>query len=76
MSTYTITRNRKSERLTPDERKALKAYRKGFNTEVDCAVSIGIDRLVLNRVLLVGSGAPATIEKIRAALIAQIERDV
>jgi hypothetical protein len=62
--------SRKSERLTTDEKKALKQYRKGFITEVDCAVSIGIDRLVLNRVLLIGSASPATIEKIRAALTA------
>jgi hypothetical protein len=70
MSTYTITRSRKSEKLTPEERKALKQYRKGFDTEVDCAVSIGIDRLVLGRVILVGSGSPTTIEKIRTALAA------
>jgi hypothetical protein len=68
MSTYTITRSRKSEKLTPDERKALKLYRKKFDTEVDCAISIGIDRLVLNRVLLIGSASPGTVEKIRAAL--------
>lgn len=68
MSTYTITRSRKSEKLTAEERKALKQYRKGFDTEVDCAVSIGIDRLVLNRVLLIGSASPVTIEKIRVAL--------
>lgn len=68
MSTYTITRSRKSEKLTPEERKALKLYRKGFDTEVDCAVAIGIDRLVLNRVLLIGSASPTTVEKIRMAL--------
>lgn len=68
MNTYTITKSRKSEKLTPEERKALKQYRKGFDTEVDCAVAIGIDRLVLNRVLLIGSASPATVEKIRAAL--------
>lgn len=70
MSTYTVTKTRKSEKLTKEELKALKAFRKQFDTEVDCAVKIGIDRLVLNRVILVGSGAPATIEKIRAALAA------
>lgn len=68
MSTYTVTKTRKSERLTKEELKALKLYRKGFNTEVDCAVSIGIDRLVLNRVLLVSSGSPITIGKIKIAL--------
>jgi hypothetical protein len=68
MSTYTTSR--KSEKLTAEERKALKQYRKGFDTEVECAVSIGIDRLVLNRVLLIGSASPGTVEKIRAALTA------
>lgn len=71
MSTYTITKSRKSERLTAEEKKALKQFRKGFTTEVDCAVAIGIDRLVLNRVLLIGSASPATITKIRAALSAK-----
>lgn len=68
MSTYTVTKTRKSEKLTAEERKALKQYRKGFDTEVDCAISIGIDRLVLNRVLLIGSASPATVEKIRTAI--------
>lgn len=58
----------KSVELTKSELKSLKEYRKRFYTEVDCAVSIGIDRLVLNRVMLVGSGAPKSIEKIRLAL--------
>lgn len=75
MSTYTVTKKRKSELLTKAEIKALKAYRKQFDTEVDCAVSIGIDRLVLNRVLLVGRGAPETIEKIRAAIGGTINVD-
>lgn len=70
MSTYTITRKRKSEKLTTDERKALKQYRKGFDTEVACAVSIGIDRLVLNRIMMTGSGSPESIEKIRTAIAA------
>jgi hypothetical protein len=66
----TNTMSRKSERLTANEKKSLKQYRKGFNTEVDCAVAIGIDRLVLNRVMLIGSASPVTVEKIRAALSA------
>jgi hypothetical protein len=58
----------KSVVLTKAERKKLEGYRKQFYTDVDCAVSIGIDRLVLNRVMLVGSGAPKSIEKIREKL--------
>ena len=58
----------KSVPLGKDGFKALKAYRKGFETEVECALSIGIDRTVLNRVLLTGSGAPETIERIKSVL--------
>lgn len=62
------TRKRKSEPLTREEQAALKKYCNGFHTAIDCAEAIGISREVLGRVLLVGSGAPETIEKIRAAL--------
>jgi hypothetical protein len=58
----------KSVPLTRSELKALKEYRKRFEKEVDCAASIGIDRLVLNRVMLVGSGSPRSIEKIKSAI--------
>lgn len=68
MDGMTTIKRRKSEPLTKSEVKALKAYRQGFSTEVDCAVSIGIDRLVLNRVMMVGSGSPETIGKIKKVL--------
>lgn len=58
----------KSVPLTKDELKALKRYRKGFDKEVDCAASIGVDRLVLNRIIMVGSGSPYSIDKIKAAI--------
>lgn len=74
MTTETVTGSRKSVKLTKEELKALKAYRKGFDTEVECALSIGIDRLVLNRVQLVGSGSQITIEKIRIAIKAELEK--
>lgn len=60
--------NKKSESLTRPERKALKEYRKGFITDVACAGAIGIDRNVLVRIMLSGSGAPSTVEKIRLAI--------
>jgi uncharacterized protein YnzC (UPF0291/DUF896 family) len=63
-----MTRKRKSEALTEAEHAALKQYRTGYNTEVECALSIGIDRVVLNRVLAVGSGSPETIKKVRQVL--------
>jgi hypothetical protein len=45
MTTETLNTPRKrSVELTKPERKALKEYRKGFETEVQCATSIGIDR--------------------------------
>ncbi len=60
---------RKSIRLTPVEVKSLKNYRKRFHTEIECAEAIGISRVVLNRVIHLGSGSEATIEKIRTAIL-------
>jgi hypothetical protein len=56
----------KSVKLTHRELSRLKAYREKFDTEVDCAISLGMDRVVLNRILAVGSGSLKSIEKIRA----------
>jgi hypothetical protein len=61
-------RKRKSVVLTKQEMSELKKYKKSFNTITECAISIGIDRNVLDRVLLAGSGAPESIEKVKAAL--------
>lgn len=67
--TETMTMGRrKSVRLTKPEHSALKQYRKKYNTAVECAISIGIDRIVLNNVILKGSGSPETIEKIKSIL--------
>jgi len=63
----TFTKKR-SESLTREEYKALKAYRKQFTTEIDCALSLRIDRGVLGRVLLTGSGSPDSIDKIRVGI--------
>jgi len=57
-------RKRKSVALSKDQWNSLKKYRKGFNTEVECALSIGLDRNVLNNIILKGSGSPESIEKI------------
>jgi predicted DNA-binding protein (UPF0251 family) len=59
--------------LSKEEKAALKLYRTGFVTEVECALSIGIDRNVLSRVMGFGSGSPETIAKIKAALKANPE---
>lgn len=61
-------RKRKSVRLSKEEVAGLKKYRRRFNTVTECAISIGIDRNVLDRILLASSGSPETIEKVKAAL--------
>lgn len=68
MNAPTSAKQKRSVALTDREHSSLKAYRERFSTEVDCALSIGVDRLVLNRVILVGSGAPVSIKKIKKAL--------
>jgi hypothetical protein len=67
MSKATTDNNkkRKSVPLTREELKSLREYRNGFDSEVACALSLGVDRLVLNRVMLVGSGSQDYIKKIR-----------
>jgi predicted DNA-binding protein (UPF0251 family) len=66
-----ITSKRKSVALTTDEFTALKQFASGYRTVVECAEVIGISRVVLDRILLVGSGSPETVQKVRAALMAQ-----
>lgn len=66
-----ITSKRKSEALTKDEFTALKQFAKGFRTVVECAEVIGVHRVVLDRILIVGSASPETAAKIRAALAAK-----
>jgi sugar diacid utilization regulator len=62
------TRKRKSEKLTNDERKALKKFVASFSTVIDAAESIGIHRNTLDMVLIKGSGSPETVQAIRASL--------
>lgn len=68
MITTETSRIRKSERLTSDEYKALVKLVNAQPTQVDAAEIIGISREVLGRVLIVKSGSPATIGKIRLVL--------
>lgn len=42
----------------------LKSHRSQFKTEVAFALSIGVDRLVANRILLVGSCSPRSLKVI------------
>lgn len=64
------TRRGSSIALTAKEKEALKQYREGFDTEVECALSIGIDRNVLNRISTFGSGSPDKVKKVKVALAA------
>lgn len=67
MTTET-TRARKSERLTSEEYKALVKWVNAQPTQIDAAETVGISREVLGRVLIVKSGSPVTIERIRKVL--------
>jgi hypothetical protein len=67
------TKRGSSVALTAKEKEALKQYRQGFSTEVECALSIGIDRNVLNRISTFGSGSPDKVKKIREALAGLIK---
>ena len=64
----TITKPKRSIPLSQQEVDALKTLRNDFSTEVEFAISIGIDRNVLARVIQVGSGSQVTISKIRKFL--------
>jgi hypothetical protein len=66
-------RRRRSVKLTKQEHKALKAFRKTFDTLTDCAMAFPIDRTVLGKVLLSGSGAPETIDRIRTIIKVDID---
>lgn len=66
-----ITTPKRSVKLSKGEKRKLAKYYKSFSTEVDCALSIGIDRNVLARVRQVGSGSEHTISKIRETLQSQ-----
>ena len=70
ISTETF-RKRKSVKLSKEEWSQLKRYRKGFDTEVEAAISLGVDRTVLNRIILIGSGSPESVDKIRQKLFGQ-----
>jgi predicted nucleotide-binding protein (sugar kinase/HSP70/actin superfamily) len=66
--TTMIPGKRKSERLTQEEWKALKQYRKSFDTESECAYVIGISRETLGRIILLGKSSPQTVAKIRKVI--------
>ncbi len=59
---------RKSAVLTKEELNQFKKYRASFLTDVECAESVGISSQLFGRVIIVGRGAPETIEKIKKAI--------
>lgn len=61
-------KRRRSVKLLKEEVKALKTFRKQFETDQECADTIGIDRAVFIRVQLAGSASQETVERIRKAL--------
>lgn len=60
------TQKRRSVKLKKDELSALRSVCKGYDTVIEAAEAIGIHRNTLDRVILLGSGRPENIEKIRA----------
>jgi hypothetical protein len=61
-------RGRLSEKLTAEDKKALKAYLKGFDTMQAAADNMGMNRVTLLGISRVGSGSPANINKIRETI--------
>ncbi len=68
MEATTTRKPQRSVPLTSMEVKALKKMRDGYETEVDAALAIGIDRNVLNRIIMVKSGSEKYIAKVREYL--------
>ena len=63
-----IIKKPRSVKLTSQEKSWMKKYRKQFKTEVECAVSIGLDRGPYNRIMKLGSGSGENVAKIREAI--------
>ncbi|MEO9145065.1 MAG: hypothetical protein ABI237_05860 [Ginsengibacter sp.] len=61
-------RRRNSEALTPEEYRKFKAYVKSFRFKIDCMEALNTTMPTLDRIILGGSGRPASIAKIREAI--------
>ena len=70
METTIKTRVRRSEKLTPTEKKAYSRAVAAFETKIDAAEFFGFSVVTLDAVLLKGSGKPHTINLIREKLVA------
>lgn len=58
-------RIRKSEKLTKQEHRAFINWVKGQETKIDAAATLGVARQTLDRLYIIGSGHPDTIQSIR-----------
>lgn len=61
-------RKRKSEKLTKTEHRAFINWVKSHDTKIDAAEALGIHRVSIDRIYVIGSGSPETIAKIRKVL--------
>jgi len=61
-------RLKKSVRLSDAERKNLGEYYETFDTDIDFADDLKMDRVTLKRILVIGSGSPDNIAKIQKRL--------
>lgn len=60
-----MTKNRKSVKMTADEKRLFKKWVDKQETKLDAAEELGVAPNTLDRILLAGSGKPSTIEKVR-----------
>lgn len=65
MLTMTITKGRRSVKLTTEEKRSFRKWVEKQVTKLDAAEIIGIAPNTLDRILLAGSGKPDTIAKVR-----------
>jgi len=68
MNATTTDRIRKSVKLTPEQFKAFAKWVANQPTKIDAAITIGISRTALDRILIVKSGSQESIDKILKVL--------
>jgi hypothetical protein len=62
-------RKRKSEQMTPEERRAFRKWVGEQPTKIDAAAALPVSIGTLDRLLILGSGSPETIQKVREIAI-------
>lgn len=71
MLTQTIERPRKSVPLTDEQHAAFEKWVQSQGTKVDAALSLGVQRGTLDRIMAFKSGSPETISRILGVIEAQ-----